>query len=149
MFEIIKSFFDKHILIEQNNETEGKSLLIASAALLIEMMHAEEIELSKKRAIIVQLFKERDQLSADKIDELFDIAEQKRKSATDYFEFTHLIADAYSREQKIRLIEVMWDIALIDQHLDFEEEYVIDKLSRLLYVPHSDVLQAKIRARNK
>ena len=76
-----------------------------------------------------------------------EIAEHKREQATDYFEFTHLICIAFSHEQKIQLIEALWKIAFVDNKFEVEEEYLVDKVARLLFIPHIEVLQARNRVR--
>lgn len=48
-------------------------------------------------------------------------------------------------EQKIQLIESLWKIAFIDGELDVHEEYLVRKISELLYVPHSDFILIKNR----
>lgn len=73
------------------------------------------------------------------------LAEQQRKQATDYFQFTSLINKGYSLEQKIGLIESLWKIAFIDGVLDMNEEYLVRKIADLLYVPHTAFIMAKNR----
>ena len=41
----------------------------------------------------------------------------------------------------------MWKIALVDNNLDIDEEYLVDKIARLLYIPHAEVLQVRNRTR--
>jgi uncharacterized tellurite resistance protein B-like protein len=73
------------------------------------------------------------------------LAEQQRKQATDYFQFTSLINKEYSLEQKVRLIESLWKIAFIDGVLDMNEEYLVRKIADLLHVPHTAFIMAKNR----
>ena len=53
--------------------------------------------------------------------------------------------EALDRRGKIRLVEQMWQVALADGDIDRYEEYTIRKLSDLLYLDHSDFMQAKLR----
>jgi uncharacterized tellurite resistance protein B-like protein len=84
-------------------------------------------------------------LTDEQTSALVALAEQKRKQATDYFEFTSLINKEYSLEQKIRLIEALWKIAFVDGVLDMNEEYLVRKIADLLHVPHTAFILAKIR----
>lgn len=145
MLEIITHFFEKHIAISALEDNIEEKIRVASAALLTEMMHAEDVCSDKKQQLILAQLENIFNLSEGQALTLMAIAEHKRKQATDYFEFTHLINDAFSREQKLQLIETFWKIALVDNHLDVDEEYLIDKIARLLTIPHMDVLQAKIK----
>ncbi|CAG7857815.1 hypothetical protein MCAMS1_02782 [biofilm metagenome] len=146
MFKAITHFFERYIVINVQDEDSEEKIRVASAALFMEMMHAEEICSGEKLQLIATLVENNFNLTEEQTLALMAIAEQKRQQATDYFEFTHLINDGFSREQKIHLIEALWKIALVDNHLEIDEEYLIDKIARLLIIPRPEVLQAKIRA---
>jgi uncharacterized tellurite resistance protein B-like protein len=146
MLEIITHFFERHIAIAIHEDNNEEKIRVASAALLMEMMHAEEVCTDQKQQLIMVQLENTFNLSEEQALVLMGIAEHKRKQATDYFEFTHLISDAFTREQKIQLVESLWKIAFVDHQLDVDEEYLIDKIARLLIIPHIEVLQAKIRA---
>jgi uncharacterized tellurite resistance protein B-like protein len=84
-------------------------------------------------------------LTAEQTTLLLALADQQRKQATDYFQFTSLINKEYSVEQKVGLIESLWKIAFVDGVLDIDEEYLVRKIANLLYVPHSAFIMAKNR----
>jgi uncharacterized tellurite resistance protein B-like protein len=145
MLEKITHFFQKHIALANPAGNIEENIKVASAALFMEMMHAEETCASKKQHLIMILLENRFSLTEEQASALMEIAEHKREQATDYFEFTHLICDALTHEQKIQLIESLWKIAFIDNKLDVDEEYLVDKVARLLFIPHIEVLHAKNR----
>jgi len=147
MFEKIKHFFDRYIDLTTTDGDSEEQLKIASAALLMEMMHTEEVDADKKQHLILTLLENSFALTKEQATDLMACAERQRQQATDYFEFTHLIYNAYSHDQKIQLIESMWKIALVDNNLDIDEEYLVDKIARLLYIPHAEVLQVRNRTR--
>ena len=128
MLEKIKHFFERHIALTKSDGEIDQKLNVASAALLMEMMHAEETCAYKKHDLIVLLLEKMLHLSECQATALMEIAEHKREQATDYFEFTHLICIVFSHEQKIQLIESLWKIAFVDNNLDVEEEYLVDKV---------------------
>jgi len=145
MLEIITHFFSRHIEISTLDDNNDEKIRVDSAALLMEMLHAEADCAQEKQHLVMILLENRFNLSEQQALELMAIAEQKRIHATDYFEFTHLINESFTREQKIQLIEALWKIAFLDNHLEFDEEYLIDKVARLLIIPHIEVLKAKNR----
>lgn len=146
MLEIITHFFEKHIAFTDHQDNSEEKIRVASAALLMEMLHAEDAYTDKKQQLVMAVLENTFSLSEEQALALMTIAEHKRVQATDYFEFTHLIRDAFTREQQLQLIESLWKIALIDNNLDIDEEYIIDKIAHLLFIPRADVVQAKIRA---
>ena len=68
-------------------------------------------------------------------------------SATDYFQFTSLINKQCSLEQKVRIVENMWHVAMSDGHISAHENHLMRKIADLLYVGHADYIAAKQRAR--
>lgn len=147
MLEKLKHFFDKHIAHAENAENSAEKLQVASAALFLEMMHVENQAEPEKLNLIHGLLMTAFNLTDAQVNALIELAEQRRAQATDYFEFTHFICIEFTRAQKIQLIESLWQIALMDNRLDVEEEYLADKVARLLFVPHDEVLQARNRVR--
>jgi uncharacterized tellurite resistance protein B-like protein len=99
----------------------------------------------REQEIILSLIHQNFSLTPEQTDSLIELAEQQRKAATDYFQFTSLINKEYSLEQKVRLIESLWKIAFIDGALDMNEEYLVRKIADLLHVPHIDFIMAKNR----
>ena len=70
-----------------------------------------------------------------------------QREATDFFAFTSRINDAFSMEQKLRMIEHMWRVAYADGVLSAHENHVMRKLADLLHIPHGAYVHAKMRAR--
>ena len=87
-------------------------------------------------------------LDQNEAEELLELAEEERSDSTDYFQFTSLIKDAYTPEQKVKLVELLWRIAYANESLHrYEEEHLVRKVADLLYVPHSAFIATKHRAR--
>ena len=145
MLNQIKLFFEQHLALSGPEDSLEEKLQIATVALFLEMMYMDDKVEPAEQEIILSLIHQNFSLTDEQITSLVEIAEQKRKQATDYFEFTSLINKEYSLEQKIRLIESLWKIAFIDGVLDMNEEYLVRKIADLLHVPHTDFIKAKIR----
>ena len=142
MLAAIKNFFEQKIALEKPIDEEHE-LKLATASLLIEMMqqddqcHEDEI-----KAIKSSLFQKFD-LTRDETELLYSLAEQEAKNATDYHQFTTLIAKGFTREQKIKVIKYLWVVAYADDHLDSYEELMVRRIADLIYVSHKDYLKAK------
>ncbi|WP_394754058.1 TerB family tellurite resistance protein [Crenothrix sp.] len=143
MFNQIKLFFDQHLALSEPAEITEEKLQLAAVALFLEMMIIDDKVDPKEQALIFSLIQKNFSLTAEQASSLMALAEQQRKQATDYFQFTSLINKEYSLEQKIKLIESLWKIAFIDGVLDMNEEYLVRKIADLLYVPHADFIMAK------
>ena len=146
MLNQIKLFFDEHIKLPAPEEPSAEQLQIASAALLLEMITMDDkIEAIEQEATL-SLIQQNFSLSLEQATALIDLAEQQRKQATDYYQFTSLINKSYTLEQKTQLVESLWKVACVDGDLDMHEEYLVRKISNLLYIPHVTFMKTKNRA---
>jgi uncharacterized tellurite resistance protein B-like protein len=67
-----------------------------------------------------------------------------RESATDFFQFTSKINENYSLEQRIKMLELLWQVAYADGELASIEEHIIRKIADLLHLRHSEFIQTKL-----
>jgi len=145
MLNQIKLFFEQHLALSAPENASEEKLQLATVVLFLEMMNMDDKVEAVEQDIIFALIHQNFSLSAEQTTSLLALAEQQRKQATDYFQFTSLINKGYSLEQKIGLIESLWKIAFIDGVLDMNEEYLVRKIADLLYVPHTAFIMAKNR----
>ena len=148
MLAVIQDFFDRCLAVDKEVDIEHQ-LKLASAALLIEMMRQDHKVQETEREAVVQALKKKFHLGADETQELFSLAQQEAAEATDYYQFTNLIARHFTQQQKIKLIEYLWVIAYADMHLDPLEEHMIRRIADLIYVSHRDLIKAKHKVLNK
>ncbi|MEY3761372.1 MAG: hypothetical protein RIR39_2863 [Pseudomonadota bacterium] len=145
MLNQIKLFFEQHLALSAPENALEEKLQLATVVLFLEMMNMDDKVEAAEQDIIFALIHQNFSLSAEQTTSLLALAEQQRKQATDYFQFTSLINKGYSLEQKVGLIESLWKIAFIDGVLDMNEEYLVRKIADLLYVPHTAFIMAKNR----
>lgn len=145
MFNQIKLFFEQHLELSAPNDTAEDKLRLAAIVLMLETMYTDDKVEAKEQEMISSLVRQNFSLTAEQADALIALAEQQRKQATDYFQFTSMINKQYSPEQKVRLVESLWKIAFIDGVLDMNEEYWIRKIADLLHVSHTAFIMAKNR----
>ncbi len=100
---------------------------------------------TKERELISSLVQKSFSLTAEQAEALIASAEQQRKQANDYYQFTSLINKNCSLDQKTQLIESLWRIAFVDGKLGAQEECLVRKLADLLYVPHISFIMTKNR----
>lgn len=150
MISTIRKFFDQNLSkdTEAVNATPEHRLQLATAAMLIEVMSADDKWEYAEKEATVSLLRERFALSETETRELVDLAKKEADAATDHYQFTSLINGSFTRTEKISLIEHLWVIAFADGHIDKYEDSAIRKLSELLHVDHKDFVIAKHRARS-
>ena len=144
------TFFEQKLSVtevESAEEIEHR-LQLASAVLLLEVAQADRDYSDQERNRIQQAITAKFSLSEEDTQQLMSLADQKSHQATDYHQFTSLLNKEFSNQQKIRLIELMWQVAYADGELDPYEDHFIRKISDLLYLRHGELLSARERAKN-
>ena len=120
---------------------------LATAALMIEMQRMDATVTAEETDTARAALRVRFGLSPAEADELLALADDARREATDYFQFTSLINQHFNSIQKVALIDSLWRIAYADNTLHDYEEHLVRKIADLLYVSHADFIAAKLRAR--
>ncbi|PCJ49523.1 MAG: hypothetical protein COA74_04440 [Gammaproteobacteria bacterium] len=145
----IKQFFELRlsvVKVESEQEIE-KRLQLASAVLLFDVAQSDQHYTTAEKEKIQHAIESKFSLSSDDINELIAIADEQSKQAIDYHQFTSLLNKEFTIEQKIRLIELMWQVAFSDGELDPYEDHFIRKISGLLHLRQIELLSARERAR--
>ena len=81
------------------------------------------------------------------ISSLISAGKESQEESTSLYEFTRVINDDFSFEEKYDLIKSMWEIAFADGNVDKYEEYVIRKVSDLIYISHEEFIKAKMEVK--
>jgi len=150
MLKKLQDFFESHFMPAGNTSVSiEEQLNLAAAALLVEMIFQDDEirpeEISSVKKVILEQFG----LKPEEAETLYQLASEERQQATDYYQFTRLIAEHYSQPQKIKLLESLWRVAYADNALDKYEEHMVRRISDLIHVSHKDFIQAKHRVANK
>jgi uncharacterized tellurite resistance protein B-like protein len=149
MIDGIRDFFAQMIApaAGESGIASQHALHLATAALLLEMMRMDSSVTAAETATVAQALQSRFGLDAAQVDALMALAADEAQQATDYFQFTSLINRHFSQEQKIQVVENLWQVAFADGLLDAHEQHFMRKIADLLYISHADYVAAKQRAR--
>ncbi len=146
MIKSIKKYFGALLNDDADNTTpDSKTIELATAVLMVEISLADDHIHDAERNTIKNALLESFKLSREEINELITLAENEVDHAVSLYEFTRLLNDTLSMPKKIDIIENLWRVAYADSVLDKYEEYYIRKIADLLYIPHSNYIQTKIK----
>jgi uncharacterized tellurite resistance protein B-like protein len=139
--------FDRIRALIQGTVPDPESeIRIAVAALLCESArmddHFDEVERARIETLLVSRFG----LTPEEAARLEEVGEEAERKSTHLYRFTHLLVQEFSLEQRIDVIEMMWEVAYADGALDPEEDALIRKIAGLLYVPDRERGIARKRA---
>ena len=140
MFKLLKKIFKK----ESQEEEAISDINLASAIILIEVSYSDfeikTVEIEK----IIKYFEKDLNLSKEKAIWLNDEAQKLHKDTNCLRKYIKLINENYTKEEKMKLINIAWKIARADNEVDKYEEHRIRKISELLYLNHADFIKEKI-----
>ena len=147
MSKTIREYFETRIAIEAPPTTSlDNRLKLATAALLIEISKADHHIHESEKESITNALSASFGMSSEETKEIIELADQEVNKSISIYEFTRLINDNYTMEQKKHVIGLLWQIALSDNHLEALEEYLIRKTATLLHVSHDDFINEKLKA---
>jgi uncharacterized tellurite resistance protein B-like protein len=149
MLRTLKDLFDSFKPQSDTGSADAPqhTLQLATAVLLVEVMRADTEMSEAERAAVLSVLQQRFGLAGDERDRLVELAERTARDAHDFHSFTSKINDGFDFEQKVRMIEYMWQVAYADGHLSAHENHVMAKIADLLHVPHGAYISAKMRAK--
>ena len=116
---------------------------LAVAALLVEVAMADHQFSAAELGNLGTILNRKFSLSQDEISELINLAKNETNHATSLHQFTQLINQYCTGEEKFKLMKAMWEMAYADGNLDKYEDYIIRKVADLIYVSHSEFIRAK------
>ncbi|MDH5359142.1 MAG: TerB family tellurite resistance protein [Gammaproteobacteria bacterium] len=148
MLDKIKAFFQTNIATSELGDNEHQ-LKLATAALMIEMMQQDDTAHQLEEQAVRRALQSKFGLTTDETGKLFELGYMEARNANDYYQFTSLINQHFSQQQKFKIIEYLWEIAYADGDLDRYEEYMVRRIAELIYVSHSEFIRAKHLVMNR
>ena len=146
MLQSLKNIFASDQIM--NTEYKNSEIDILSG-LMIEAANTDgevtQEELNKISDSLINVFKEDPKAVEVSLTKAF---ENKDNSQSLYY-YTSKLNKSYSNENKIKLIQTLWEIILADNEIHDFETNLIRRLAGLLYISDVECGNAKIRASKK
>jgi uncharacterized tellurite resistance protein B-like protein len=122
-----------------------EALQLALTALLIEAANSDDRFDETERGVISRLLESRFNLSRSDADELLAAGETAASESAELFHFTRTINERLSFEERVELIEMLWEVAYADGVLDEYEDSLLRRVGGLIYVPDRERGEARQR----
>jgi uncharacterized tellurite resistance protein B-like protein len=119
------------------------TLRVATAVLLVEVTRADFSVEQSERQRLRQLLEQQFELSVEELDALLEQAEADADRLVSIQHITRLINQHYDHAMKLRVIQMMWHMVYADGEKDHYEEHLIRQVADLLYISHSEFIQAR------
>jgi uncharacterized tellurite resistance protein B-like protein len=119
------------------------ALRLATAILLVEIERADYARDPAEEQTMLKLLEGFFDLSEDETRLLLDEARLGADDAASLQSFTRQLHESLSLAEKHQIVEMLWRVALADDHLDKHEDHLVRKIAGLLYVSHGDVIRIR------
>jgi uncharacterized tellurite resistance protein B-like protein len=120
-------------------------LRLSVAVLLLEAARQDDTFDAHERAMIEQLLTKRFDLSHEECAALMAAAAARASQMVQLHGHTSQVAAEMPPDERIHLIEMLWDVAYADGVLDPEEDLLIRRIAGLIYVSDRDRVLARQR----
>ena len=145
MFKAIQKFFNENLEHKEGPSFDSHALSLAASAVLFEVARADFDLDPAEYETLSRVVADQFSLSREETEGLLLLAEKESDESPGLHEFTNLINQKWTMEERIRLIENMWQVVYADGRLDDNEQHLMRKVQSLLHVPHRDYIAAKFR----
>jgi uncharacterized tellurite resistance protein B-like protein len=126
-----------------------QALRIATALLLIEVAKADYADDVAEDEVLLESLKQFFALDDAAAALLLEEARSTADRVVELQQFTRRLHEQLSAAEKLRVVEMLWQVALADCRLDKHEDHLVRRIAELLYVPHSDLIRIRNRVRSR
>jgi uncharacterized tellurite resistance protein B-like protein len=148
MLNALRKLFDENAAARTLPGHERRHLQVAAASLLHDATRADLAEHPQERAAAVRALQDLFELDAQGAAAVLEQGREKAQQQTSYFAVVSVIKRDFGLPERVRLIEHLWRIAYADGRLDPYEDHYVRKIAHLLYVPNTESMVARNRARS-
>jgi uncharacterized tellurite resistance protein B-like protein len=132
-------------LLSAPETPRAPDLRLSVAVLLLEAARQDDVFDARERATIEKLLTQRFELSAEECAALMAAGEARTAQMVQLHGHTNDIAGQMTPDERIQLIEMLWEVAYADSVLDPEEDLLIRRVAGLIYVTDRDRVLARQR----
>jgi uncharacterized tellurite resistance protein B-like protein len=149
MFDKVIAYLEKRIEDNAINPDPFERRQVAVASLLIEASRLDGHYDPVEQGTVTRLLRETLKLPAEQARTLLELAEIRQANTYDDWIFTNAIRKGYSMDERKEIVKNLWEVALIDGHLDRMENLMIDRVATELGLTIADTEAAKASAQAK
>ncbi len=127
----------------------NKQLQIATAALFIEMAKADGEFTEEERENVIQSLQKQFNIDAVYVNELIELSKLKLKDSVSLYEFSNVVNENFTNEDKNTLLNNLWRLIYTDKKLDKYEDRLIKLIGGMLKMEHKRIINAKLLIRQE
>lgn len=128
---------------DDTNDGGDEELRLVAAALLFRAVHVDGRADPDEADMVRRILHDEFGLDDAETDALMADAEQAATNAGDLYGWTKKVNAHYSMDEKLYLMQKLWQVVLADDHLDDHETAMMRRLAGLIYVNDADSAKAR------
>ena len=132
--------FFKKKKVEKKKE---KNLKLVSLCLAFEVANADDDIDSQEKDLLLDKIKVALDTSVLSENEIFNAIKEESENRISFYDIIRDINVNLEKEEKIKILEMMWEVAYADRVLNVDEEKIIKRSADMLGIKPSIVLQTK------
>ena len=139
------SFFKK----KEVKEEKPKNLKLIALCLAFEVANADNDIDDREMDLILEKIKNTIDISVLNEKEIYDVIKEESYKRVSFYDIIHDINTNLDKEEKIKILRLLWEIAYADEVLDVDEEKIIRRSAEMLGIKPSIVLKTKEEFKNQ
>ncbi len=147
MLKKLNDFLNSITAVSNNNAQQAPTLEVACAVLLCEVMRADHDNTKQELDTLKHLISTQFSLTEEQVSAVISLAIELSENASDFYQFTKVVNEHYSLEERIKIVSLLWQVAYADGELDNIEEHIIRRIADLLHLRHTEYVATKIDAK--
>ena len=142
------NFFKKKTEDKKNNSNREFEIELTGVVLAYEIARADGNILESELNILMEEVTAISEKVNKTNDEIFKIIEEFSKNSISFYEFIEDINNEFLYDDKLQLLNFLWEVAYADSVLEVNEERLIRRIADLIKLKDIDVLKIKDKNKN-
>ena len=138
------SFFKKKEI-----KKEPKNLKLLALCLAFEVANADNDIDDREKGLILEKIKNTIDISVLNEKEIYNVIKEESGKRVSFYDIIYDINTNLEKEEKIKILRLLWEIAYADEVLDVDEEKIIRRSAEMLGIKPSIVLKTKDEFKNQ
>lgn len=148
MFEQFQRFIQS-LGGEEQSEITRDDPRVAAAALFFHVIDADGVSEPAEREKLSELLEQQYALDKAELQKLIDAGKQAEDESVDFYTFTSVLKHSLDAEQRVKFIELLWELVYADGERHELEDNVVWRVAELLGVSDRDrvLMRQRVAAR--
>ena len=96
-----------------------------------------------EESLILAMIQKQFNLDVEQASKVLTEGKKLAEEATQLYGFTRVIKESWELEKRIRLLEMLWELAYVDGELNAAEDMLIRRIAGLIHVEDRERMEAK------